>query len=405
MTRAVAPAFLSPLSLSRRVIVAAVVAAAVALFFLAFASSAARAQNTPVDRLDVPAPALSAPTTALLQDVAARDGRLIAVGGQGLVILSEDGGDTWRQSPTPSATDLTAVAIGAEGVVLAVGHDGLILRSEDHGDSWGRVADGRDLFKQTIAAAQTAHARAKAAVAAADDDAKRNLERDLDDEVYRLETAQLSLEYGPSWPLLDVAFLDPGGRRALAVGAYGSAFLSEDQGETWRLVNSAFYNPDNFHLNAVFRTGTGALLIAAEAGVLFRSTDGLRTTDRVDTPDGLSLFGFGPVDGGLVAFGFGDRAQISTDDGATWRSVRLTEGAVLIGGAPLPGGRFGAVGSGGLMVTFGLDGEIGRSRPLGTRAFLSGAWVRGDGGALFIGEAGVGAAPADGSRTAAAGGR
>ncbi|MEM6933699.1 MAG: photosystem I reaction center subunit IV, partial [Pseudomonadota bacterium] len=282
---------------------------------------ATHAQDVP-DQLDLPALIAPRAAEAGFFDLTETDGRLVAVGERGVILTREPGAQDWIQRPVPLSATLVAVAFNGAGTGLAVGHDGVILRSTDRGETWSKITDGRALFLDVIAIAQgrfeDAQAALEAAKASGSEDAE-DLEFAADDESFRLETAQQSLEYGPSWPLLDVVFTGP--RTAWAVGAYGTLFLSEDAGGTWTLVSDRTDNFEDLHLNAILQTSAGSLLLAGEAGMMFRSTDGGQSFERFDSFDGLSLFGLLEADGFVAAYGFGDTLQMSRDDGATWESV------------------------------------------------------------------------------------
>ena len=71
---------------------------------------------------------------SLLLDVATSGEHYVAVGARGRFLLSDDGAD-WKQSPVPTRTTFTAVA-AVDAHVWAVGHDGVIAHSADGGKHW-----------------------------------------------------------------------------------------------------------------------------------------------------------------------------------------------------------------------------------------------------------------------------
>src|SRR4029077_14681745 len=91
---------------------------------LAFALPGAAARAGFVDVLDTPAQISPLASRSLLQAVTKAGSRLIAVGQRGHIVVSSDGGKTWKQASVPVSSDLTAVffADGMNG--WAVGHDG-----------------------------------------------------------------------------------------------------------------------------------------------------------------------------------------------------------------------------------------------------------------------------------------
>ncbi len=83
----------------------------VAALALALATRSAGARGAGfVDLLDAPAPDVAAREQDACCRRCARAGdRLVAVGQRGHIVVSNDGGATWKQSPVPVSSDLTAV--------------------------------------------------------------------------------------------------------------------------------------------------------------------------------------------------------------------------------------------------------------------------------------------------------
>lgn len=72
----------------------------------------------------------------LLLDVTRRgDNGFVAVGARGHILVSQDG-LTWEQKPAPVRAMLTAVDFANENKGWAVGHDGVILGTTDGGETW-----------------------------------------------------------------------------------------------------------------------------------------------------------------------------------------------------------------------------------------------------------------------------
>lgn len=241
--------------------------------------------------------------------------RIVAVGERGIILLSDDAGNSWRQAAVPVSVTLTAVRFADASNGVAVGHAGVILVSGDGGASWQSVMDG-----QRIAALALAAARAGSDAAAV-----RDAERLVAD--------------GADKPLLDVCLL--GGGRMLAVGAYGLAFASADGGRTWSSWMERIDNPKGLHLNTVRRRGD-TLLIGGERGLALLSTDGGRTFKRLPVPYQGSFFSAElTADGALVLAGLRGNVWRSADAGANWRQlaspmpVTITASAARADGALL----------------------------------------------------------------------
>ncbi len=88
-------------------------------------------------------------TVRHLQDIAAWDARrAVAVGNNGLVIVTRDGGASWKKVSTPRSeisNKLFKVHVYPGGRAWAVGEMGMILRSDTWGETWQRRSDERDL--------------------------------------------------------------------------------------------------------------------------------------------------------------------------------------------------------------------------------------------------------------------
>ncbi len=236
---------------------------------------------------------------SLLLDAAMAGSRMVVVGERGHVLLSDDQGHTWRQSPVPTRANLTGVFFLNAQLGWAVGHDEVILRSEDGGESWTR-------------------------------------------QHYAPEKEQ---------PLLDVWFGDAD--NGLAFGAYGTILSSHDGGGTWSeqifeprpliekpaAPQAAASKDDEYdvegsasdsHLNAVERAADGKLYLAAEAGHLFRSDDAGVSWLELPSPYEGSFFGILPLDPpSLLAFGLRGHLFRSDDAGATWQPLASNTTAML----------------------------------------------------------------------------
>jgi photosystem II stability/assembly factor-like uncharacterized protein len=269
---------------------------------------------------------------SLLLDVAAHGERLIAVGERGHVLVSSDGGRSWRQVPAPTRATLTAVHLQADGQAFAVGHDAVVLRSRDAGESWERVYESPE------------------------------------DER----------------PLLDVWFADA--RHGLAAAAYGELLATEDGGDSW--TRRALRDGDDFHLNQLSRAKDGALYVAAEAGRLYRSDDGGGTWTALASPYEGSFFGVLPLDdGSVLAFGLRGRLFASSDRGRSWTRIEAATEATLLCGMSLGAGRYVVGGMEGTLVW----GEGGRTRTeeRPDRQAITALARDPEGGLLLFGEGGV----------------
>jgi photosystem II stability/assembly factor-like uncharacterized protein len=171
----------------------------------------------------------------VLMDIAQAGNRIIAVGERGFTLVSDDGGRTWKGSPTAVNRQLTGLAFRDDKVGVAVGHGGSFVRTEDGGTTWSSIA-----------------------VDEAGEDS-----------------------------LLGVTHL--GGDHFIAYGAFGLYFDSQDAGKTWQRRTVLSEDFDR-HISQVIAVGS-SLLLVAESGTLARSDDGGATWVALTSPYQGSYFG------------------------------------------------------------------------------------------------------------------
>lgn len=324
-----------------------------------------------------PKPAIQAPLAdeSLMLDVIDYETGFVAVGSRGHVLLSEDGRQ-WRQaSSVPVQATLTRVTRFGRRL-WAVGHDATIISSTDGGETW---------FIQHF-------------------------------------------EPEAQEPLLDVLFINP--TDGLAIGAYGRFMTTRDGGISWesgrltdRVTSEAIdwarlasaqgdieTIPDEFqdgedvdpkedanlgcyefgecHLNAIIQTDSENLMIAAERGYGFRSTDEGNTWEAFRFPYTGSMFGLLQQRGCLLAFGLRGHIQKSCDFGDNWDEIPVDSQQTLMGGKIADDGSAILVGAGATKMRLYPDGRIERDADqLGSD--YAGLALAEDGGLVMVGEDGV----------------
>lgn len=218
------------------------------------------------------APAAVQPYTMNVLAAARAADRLVAVGEQGMVLLSDDDGAQWRQAKqVPFDGLLTSVSFpdGSEG--WAVGHAGAILHTEDAGETWS---------------------------------------------VQRTDTSV-------DQPLFAVHFFDR--RHGVAVGLWSLVLVTDDGGANWQ--QQTLPAPDgarraDLNLFNLFVNPRGELFAPAERGRVLRSTDRGRTWSYIDTGyTGSFWCGAALPDGTLLVGGLRGSLYRSNDDGASWTRV------------------------------------------------------------------------------------
>lgn len=322
-----------------------------------------------------PQPAIQARLAdqSLLLDIIRHDGGFVAVGSRGHVLLSEDGRD-WRQAASvPVQATLTRVTNFGRRL-WAVGHDATILSSTDRGETW---------FIQHF-------------------------------------------EPEAQEPLLDVMFINP--NEGFAIGAYGRFMTTSDGGINWNterltdrvtsevidwaelaleqgdieemaddeavdidageFVNKGCYEYGECHLNAIAQTDDRRLMIAAERGYGFRSTDEGETWEAFRFPYTGSMFGLVQQGDCMLAFGLRGHVQKSCDFGQQWRELPIDSQQSLMGGIVLPNETAVLVGAGATLLRIDPDQNVTRDADQLGGDYAAVATAA-DGSLILVGEDGV----------------
>jgi photosystem II stability/assembly factor-like uncharacterized protein len=314
-----------------------------------------------IDLLELPAVKSSAASRALLLDAATRgDNSLVAVGTYGVIILSDDDAESWTQAEVPVSVTLTGVHFPTPDKGWAVGHDGLILHSADGGKTWQKQLDGHQLNEQILAVAERIVEQVRGELEALQAQEEPD-EYELEDAEFMLEEAEFMLEgavddtsAGPVRPLLDVWFRNED--EGFAVGSYGMLLHTDNGGQDWELVSDRMDNAEAFHLNQIVPAPDGALFIAGEAGYIYRSSDGGQTWDSLEPGYEGSFYGIVVAPNGaasyeLLAYGLRGNLFRSTDRGDSWESVDSGSTITLMSGTLLQDGTVFLAGQGGTILT------------------------------------------------------
>lgn len=279
---------------------------------------------------------------SLLQDVVRVGDKLVAVGERGHIIYSDTHGKTWQQADVPSRAMLNAVYFVSSDKGWAVGYDGLVLNTADGGKTWAiqldglkftrkRMADKIPVLEDKLKDLEEKKTAADDDLAAAEEGGEENLAQyeemveELEDEISTLETdledAKAALSDTVANPLMDVWFRDE--NNGFVVGAFGEFLKTEDGGVTWTSISDSLDNTDRHHLNAI--AGRGDLMfISGEAGHIYRSNDGGGSWTLLESPDpeNGSFFTVNIIsDEEVLIAGLRGAIYRSVDQGDNWKQI------------------------------------------------------------------------------------
>jgi len=295
---------------------------------------------------------------ALINGLALAGKRLVGAGQRGHIVYSDDQGVSWTQARVPVSTDLVALQFPTPLQGWAVGHDGVVLHTDDGGTSWRVQLDGhviaalllRTYDHDGVDAVLRADARRLAAQGADQslldvwfDNARSGFVVGAFNLIFHTDDG------GASWqPWLDRS-ANPKAYHLNAIRSVGGAtYVVGEQGLLVKLAAGAgrFEALKTPYEGSFFGIvgEAGSLMAYGLRGNAWRSTDGGLSWAKVDTSLQVGLTAgtvFG--DGRYALVSQGGQVLLSDDHGASFHpmpraapgpvsAVAAVDGALVLGG-------------------------------------------------------------------------
>ncbi len=236
-----------------------------------------------------------------------------AVGEDGILMTTDDGGASWAAPRRTFATHLSNVAWTSRNVAYAVAEGGLMIRTLDKGATWHMHQSGTDADLLAISS--------------------------LGDDVFAGGsggTIVYSRDRGNTWTTPDsptsalIVDLDvTEGATATILDAEGKVWRTSDGGESWNALRvagdgraTALATPD---ASTVIVARTGAT--PDSPGSLAISSDSGRRWSEVETPVPARQISFASRAAGAIVAG--GMIYVTTDGGTTWREAANVGSATL----------------------------------------------------------------------------
>lgn len=312
---------------------------------------------------------VAVPAQARLLSVTSAGARLVAVGVRGVIILSDDGGVTWRQARSVPVTEaLTNVRFSSDQVGWAVGHGAIVLGTTDGGETWKKLLDGTTAARLVLEGAEAAPAP---------------------DQEDRIAFGRRMIEDGPDKPFLEI-LTDPADPQGVTVlGAYNLALRTTDGGGNWAPLSFDFPNPGQVHLYGAARHGLD-VYIAGELGLLLHSSDGGHSYEALESPYEGSFFGVLVTrTGAVVAFGLKGNIYRSDDRGSSWSRIEAGAGQTVSSGLVLADGTVILISQVGGILRSTDDARHFERLPLAVPGGLTAVAQASDGGIVISGLLGI----------------
>jgi photosystem II stability/assembly factor-like uncharacterized protein len=273
--------------------------------------------------------------------------RYYAAGDRGIIIYSDDGGNTWTQAQVPVRSTLLDIFFVNAEQGWAVGHEGVILHSGDGGKSWELQYDGLRYGEQGLAYYT------------------KLAEEHPDNELYPLMIGEMefAMEQGADKPFFGVNFYNE--KHGHVAGAYGMLLVTFDGGKTWE---HRLHNVDNENFNHIFDfsplPGSGRFFLSGEAGLLLIGDTNSEIATRVHSVpwEGSFFSTVAASDGAIIMGGLRGRMFRTADEGETWTVVEKPPTSAIVAETRL---------SDGTLVAAGVGGEILLSNDNGNNFSMS----------------------------------
>jgi photosystem II stability/assembly factor-like uncharacterized protein len=322
------------------------------------------------DPLAVPSQSSALASRSLLLAVARAGTRLVAVGQRGHILYSGDTGETWQQARVPVSSDLTALFFVTDQLGWAVGHDGVILHTRDGGVTWTLQLDGRRANERLVEHLQ-----------------HRSTEEPRNAEMQRLlDEAKRFKEQGADKPFLDVWFSDES--KGYVVGAYNLIFRTSDGGKNWEPWFDRTDNPKLLNLYAISQAGDD-LYVVGEGGLVLKFDPKAQRFQARTTPYKGSFFGIVGSKAKVFVYGLLGNLYSSSDGGKTWNKEVPGLPAAIVARTSLSDGSLLLADAGGRVAVSDNAGTGFKPVSLKQTMPLAGVADAGNGRLVLVGPRGV----------------
>lgn len=287
---------------------------------------------------DIPAVKSPLASKVLFNGVAMAGKRIVGVGQRGHIVWSDDQGKNWTQAAVSVSSDLTSVCFSSQYQGWAVGHDGVVLHTADGGTTWNKQFDGRaatELLKRYYSANQQKDLRFN-------EEIKRLIDKGADKSllgvwfendntgfiVGAFNLIFRTADGGKTWEPWLHKTDNPKGNHLYAINGIGQElFIAGEQGllmkydkqsGQFRLINTG-YNGTLFGVTGK----SGSIIVHGMRGNVYRSTNGGSSWKKIETGIPLSITGSTVTeDGRIVLVNIAGHLLISNDDGASFKLVK-----------------------------------------------------------------------------------
>jgi photosystem II stability/assembly factor-like uncharacterized protein len=285
------------------------------------------------------------------------DGTKAAVGKFGLILLTRDGGKTWKAQPSGTVRSLSSISFADHEHGYVVGSGGIVLASSDGGASWKPQTSGTKdqlLGVHALNSKQVYAVGAFGTLLATSDGGVTWRRQELSWEKL---IPNILKESGLLEPNLNaIQFVNE--KLGWIVGEFGLVLQTRDGGDTWSAQN---YGENLPQLFSVFFRDEQTGWAVGQLGALMKTADGGKHWNRVAVETNKNLNGVS-IDGdrGVIV---GDGVVLASDDGGlNWRKLASVPEDRWLTGVAMKSREAVAVGQAGTIRVFDLGENFSKKQ-------------------------------------------
>jgi photosystem II stability/assembly factor-like uncharacterized protein len=274
--------------------------------------------------------------TDLLQAAAEHAGTVVAVGAMGVILTSENGGDSWQRSSISEKPFFLDVSVCPTGDFYAVDNVG-VLWSRQSDNNWSSVPlpEGQEPQALTCDPSGTIWVVGGFGTILSSTDAGNSWDIfSLDDDIY----------------LTTVQFVDAA--HGFVAGEFGIVLFTDDGGSSWQRAREL---PDNFYAQAAHFIDRSTGWVVGLNGTIWYTNDAAQSWHQESNGNNAPLYGINNVGRFVVAVGDNATVLYRGPGDPSWHKLDSDAGTrmylrAIVG---LDGGQFVAAG-GGVLFTSSL---------------------------------------------------
>jgi len=270
---------------------------------------------------NLPATAATQPASVLRSDqfqaTAANADVLVAVGANGVVVSSADGGKSWRRQIVDAAASLIGVAVCPDGGFVALDFSRRVWIGDATANSW----TARPITSEATPLAVACDPNGQVWVVGSESAILSSADRGA---TWR------DASLGEDRMLATVQFVDA--QHGIITGEFGSFLTTQDGGASWQAGTPI---PNDFYPYGALFTDTRTGWVSGLAGTILHTTDGGASWQKQPNPTGAPMYGLVRHEERVFALG-ANGLVLALDDGQ-WRPLEGRPAPYLRSAVPLAG--------------------------------------------------------------------